>query len=75
MVADLIQISATNAPRSQSQTKIRSVARRHDERSAVYGHILIATDGSELAEKALAHGLALAKAVGARATAVTVTEP
>ena len=41
----------------------------------MYGHILIATDGSELAEKALAHGFALAKAVGARATAVTVTEP
>jgi nucleotide-binding universal stress UspA family protein len=37
-------------------------------------HILIATDGSELAEKAVAHALALAKAVEARVTAVTVTD-
>jgi nucleotide-binding universal stress UspA family protein len=41
----------------------------------MYRHILIATDGSELADKALAHGLALAKAVSAKATVVTVTEP
>jgi nucleotide-binding universal stress UspA family protein len=41
----------------------------------MYKHILIATDGSELAAKAVAQGLALAKATGAKATAVTVTEP
>ena len=41
----------------------------------MYKHILIATDGSELAQKAEVAGLALAKAIGARATAVTVTEP
>jgi nucleotide-binding universal stress UspA family protein len=41
----------------------------------MYKHILIATDGSELAEKAVRTGLSLAKALGARATAVTVTEP
>lgn len=41
----------------------------------MYKHILIATDGSELAQKALAHGSALAKAVSARVTIVTVTEP
>jgi nucleotide-binding universal stress UspA family protein len=41
----------------------------------MYKHILIATDGSELAGKALAHGFTLAKAIGAKATAVTVTEP
>jgi universal stress protein family protein len=41
----------------------------------MYKHILIATDGSELAEKAIKTGLSLAKALGARATAVTVTEP
>jgi nucleotide-binding universal stress UspA family protein len=40
----------------------------------VYKHILIATDGSELATKAVEQGLALAKALGAKATAVTVTE-
>jgi len=41
----------------------------------MYEHILIATDGSELAGKAVAQGLALAKALKAEVTAVTVTEP
>jgi nucleotide-binding universal stress UspA family protein len=41
----------------------------------MYKHILIATDGSELAEKAVKTGLTLAKALGAQATAVTVSEP
>jgi nucleotide-binding universal stress UspA family protein len=41
----------------------------------MYKHILIATDGSELANKALAHGLALAKEVKASVTLVTVTPP
>jgi nucleotide-binding universal stress UspA family protein len=41
----------------------------------MYNHILIATDGSELAQKAETTGLMLAKALGAEATAVTVTEP
>ena len=41
----------------------------------MYKHILIATDGSELASKGLDHGLALAKAIGAKATVVFVTEP
>jgi nucleotide-binding universal stress UspA family protein len=41
----------------------------------VYKHILIATDGSELAGKAVADGLELAKCVNARTTAVYVTEP
>ncbi len=40
----------------------------------MYKHILIATDGSELAGKAVAEGLALAKALGASVTAVTVTD-
>jgi nucleotide-binding universal stress UspA family protein len=41
----------------------------------MYEHILIATDGSELARKAELTGLTLAKSLNARATAVTVTEP
>lgn len=40
----------------------------------MYHHILIATDGSELARKAETAGLTLAKELGAKATAVTVTE-
>jgi nucleotide-binding universal stress UspA family protein len=41
----------------------------------MYTHLLIATDGSELAAKAVDHGLSLAEALAAKATAVTVTEP
>jgi nucleotide-binding universal stress UspA family protein len=41
----------------------------------MYKHILIATDGSELASRALAHGLALANEVKAPVTLVTVTQP
>ena len=41
----------------------------------MYKHILIATDGSDLAEKGVDQGLALAKALAAKVTAVTVTEP
>jgi nucleotide-binding universal stress UspA family protein len=37
-------------------------------------HMLIATDGSELAEKAVDEGLALAAKTGARVTALTVSE-
>jgi len=41
----------------------------------VYKHILIATDGSELAGHAVAVGFDLAQRLGAQVTAVTVTEP
>ncbi len=41
----------------------------------MYAHILIATDGSELAGKAVEQGLTLAKTLGSKATAITVTEP
>jgi nucleotide-binding universal stress UspA family protein len=40
----------------------------------MYKHILIATDGSDLAAKAMQQGLQLAKALNAKATAVAVTE-
>ncbi|MFZ1989492.1 MAG: universal stress protein [Alphaproteobacteria bacterium] len=41
----------------------------------MYQHILIATDGSVLANQALEHGVELAKAVGARVSVVTVIPP
>ena len=40
----------------------------------MYKEILIATDGSELANRAVAHGLKLANEVKARVTIVTVTQ-
>jgi nucleotide-binding universal stress UspA family protein len=41
----------------------------------MFKHILIASDGSELAERAAAQGIDLARLLGAKLTAVTVTEP
>jgi nucleotide-binding universal stress UspA family protein len=41
----------------------------------MYRHILIPTDGSELAEHGVAHGLALAKSLGAKASVIFVVEP
>lgn len=38
-------------------------------------HIVVATDGSELAGKAVAEGIQLARALGARVTFLTVTSP
>jgi nucleotide-binding universal stress UspA family protein len=41
----------------------------------MYKNILIPTDGSELAGKAVQHGISLAKELGAKITALTVWEP
>ena len=41
----------------------------------MYRRLLIATDGSELAAKAVTSGLALAKHLGAQVVVVTATEP
>jgi nucleotide-binding universal stress UspA family protein len=41
----------------------------------MYTHVLIATDGSKLAHKAIRAGLSLAKRLDAKATAVFVSEP
>src|SRR5262245_29979078 len=40
----------------------------------MYNNILISTDGSEVAQKGVDHGLSLAKSLGARATIIMVTE-
>ncbi len=40
----------------------------------MYKHLLIATDGSDLAQRAVDQGLALAKTLNAKATVVFVTE-
>ena len=41
----------------------------------MYTHILIATDGSALAQKGLDHGLSLARQLGGRVTILNVSEP
>ena len=41
----------------------------------MYTNILLSTDGSDVARKGVEHGVALAKALNARVTVITVTEP
>jgi nucleotide-binding universal stress UspA family protein len=41
----------------------------------MYKHILIPTDGSDLSNKAIRHGVALAKTINAKVTGITVTIP
>lgn len=41
----------------------------------MYKNILVATDGSDVAARAVDQAIALAKALGAKLSAVTVTEP
>ena len=40
----------------------------------MYANILLSTDGSDVARKGVKHGIALAKALNAKVTVITVTE-
>jgi nucleotide-binding universal stress UspA family protein len=40
----------------------------------MYANILVSTDGSDVARKGVEHGIALAKALNAKVTVITVTE-
>ena len=71
------------AQRTQEPFMNHSLVRQGLERSVgvvteempMYANILIATDGSELAGKAVEHGVAFAKAIGARIVVLTVVAP
>src|SRR5215813_13174470 len=41
----------------------------------MYSNILLSTDGSDVAAKGVKHGIELAKALNAKVTVITVTEP
>jgi nucleotide-binding universal stress UspA family protein len=45
------------------------------EETMMYANILIPTDGSELSGRAVQHGIALAKRIGAKITVLTVSTP
>src|SRR5512144_626614 len=44
-------------------------------RRRMYKHILLPTDGSELSKAAVKHGIALARTIGAKVTALVVSTP
>ena len=48
---------------------------RSQGRHVVFKHLLIPTDGSELSDGAIQHGVEFAKDISARVTLLTVTEP
>jgi nucleotide-binding universal stress UspA family protein len=41
----------------------------------MYANILLSTDGSDVAKKGVIHGITLAKALNAKVTVITTTEP
>jgi nucleotide-binding universal stress UspA family protein len=56
--------------------RLGSILSQHGgRRGRMYKHILLPTDGSELSKAAMKHGIALAKAIGARVTALVVSTP
>jgi nucleotide-binding universal stress UspA family protein len=63
--------------RATASRKLHSSNRkkRTSRDSVPYKHILIPTDGWEVARKAIPAGIALAKALGAKVTGITVTVP
>jgi nucleotide-binding universal stress UspA family protein len=70
----LTQIKAARGPNHMIQVR-RLKRKRSSGEVRMYRNILIATDGSELAEKAVDHGVAMAEAINAKVTVVTVSEP
>jgi nucleotide-binding universal stress UspA family protein len=63
------------SPRPLKGARKAEIGREQTGSDAMYQHILIATDGSDLAQKAVEMGLSLAKAHRARVTAITASEP
>lgn len=60
---------------SRKKTRLSARKIRTAANSIIYKHILIPTDGSELSKKAVRYGVALACALNAKVTGITVTAP
>src|ERR1700758_77878 len=57
----------------RSQLRLGLIFQRARE-PQMYANILLSTDGSDVAGKGVKHGIALAKALNAKVTVITVTE-
>ena len=57
----------------EAKSHVKAIPFAQTWAASMYSNILIATDGSELAEKAVTTGLALAKRLRAKATVITVS--
>src|SRR5580704_8911587 len=68
------ELGAQHHPSPADQARPEKIL-HHREVTTMYRSILIPTDGSELAGKAVVDGIALAKAIGAKVTILTVTRP
>jgi len=62
-------------PDEDAVTRAGAARSREHRGQHMYKHILIATDGSELADKGIEQGFSLAHAVGAKVTILSVSEP
>src|SRR5262245_59077799 len=64
----------TKVPRCTLVDLKKTFSSGDNRHEPMFKHVLIAIGGSELAQNAVTHGLALAKALAAKVTAVTVTD-
>ena len=60
---------------SRAKPKVGDATTTKIKELVMYKHILIPTDGSDLSRKAIANGVGLAKALGAKITGLTVIAP
>src|SRR5215468_2573533 len=61
-------------PKSRALKSLNNRVETRLGRTGMYKHILISTDGSEVAQRGVDHGLSLAKSLGTPVTIIMVTE-
>jgi len=69
-------VTAKRSLRSRTDASPKVVTKKQrQEETIMFKNILVPTDGSDLAAKAVEQGVLFAKEIGAKITAMTVTEP
>jgi hypothetical protein len=73
----LLKEIASHARRSAQRKPLVLLGKCSTSKGALgmYANILLSTDGSDVAKKGVKHGIALAKALNAKVTVITVTDP
>ena len=73
--AVMLYIHFDVAPQPDLAARSPSLGSRDSRRPTLFKNILVLTDGSDLAAKAVEQGILFAKEIGAKITVMTVTEP
>jgi nucleotide-binding universal stress UspA family protein len=75
-LADIVGLDSVHPDQSRP-VRIIFLRKAFNEQGSLrmYANILLSTDGSDVARTGVKHGIALAKALNAKVTIITVTEP